>query len=205
MSVNYAGTLDVYYASQIVFNQFKSIFPDLATYENWVLGTLIPQAMQVVDTYVGHNFQQNTGSILVDGNGKKWLPITREGLVDDGSGYIPPEMLPIPLIGVTSVTDNSTAITDYLVYHSYIKQDNGVFQKDEQNVLIIGTWGYNTVPDDIRYVTARMCANVLGEMLRMRNLPDIVKSVMDGSGGLAPLFYNPVLHRTLLVDGCLGT
>jgi len=183
----------VYYSGQIRFNQFKSIFPDLATYENWVLGTLIPQAMQVIDSYVGHNFQQNTGTILVDGNGKKWLPITREGLVDSGSGYIPPELLPFPLIEVTSVEDNSTNITDYLVYHSYIKQDNGVFQKDEQNVKIIGTWGYTSVPDDIRYATARMCANVLGEMLRMRNLPDIVKSVMDGATSVTPLFYNPVI------------
>jgi len=27
----------------------------------------------------------------------------------------------------------------------------------------------------------------------MRNIPDLIKSVMDGSGGLAPLFYNPVI------------
>ena len=189
----YCGTLDVYYSGQVRFGQFKSIFTTEVIYNNWMLGTLIPQAMAVVDEYVSHNFQSNSGTILLDGNGKSWLPMTREGVVDTGSGYFPMEILPIPLITVDSVTDNGTAVTDYKTYHSYIKNDDGVFQTDYQNVKIIGTWGYTSVPNDIQYVTARMCANVIGEMLRMRNLPDLVKSIMDGSGALAPLFYNPVI------------
>jgi len=189
----YCGTLDVYYSGQVRYNQFKSIFTTEVIYNNWILGTLIPQAMAVVDEYVSHNFQSNSGTLLLDGNGKPWLPMTREGVVDDGSGYLPMEILPVPLITVDSVTDNGTAVTDYKTYHSYIKNDDGVFQNDYQNVKIIGTWGYTSVPNDIQYVTSRMCANVLGEMLRMRNIPDIIKSIMDGSGGLAPLFYNPVI------------
>lgn len=189
----YCGTLNVYYASQVRYDQFRDIFPDLATYENWVVGTLIPEASVVVDEYCGHNFCLNNGTILLDGNGKQWLPVSREGLIDDGDGYEPMELLPLPLIDVSSVEDDSTSITNYLRYHSYLKRDSGVFRKDEQNIKIVCTWGYEAVPLDVQYVTARMCANVLGEMLRMRNLPDIVKSVMDGSMDVKPLFYNPVI------------
>lgn len=201
----YCGTLDVYYAGQIRYDQFRDIFPDLATYENWVLGTLIPEAQTVIDLYCGHDFCKSTGTILLDGSGKQWLPITREGLIDDGDGYEPMELLPLPLIDISSIKDvdgptevatpdyNGTDITNYLRYHSYLKRDSGVFRRDEQNIKIVCTWGYEEVPLDIEYVTARMCSNALGEMLRMRNIPDLVKAVMDGSRDVTPLFYNPVI------------
>ena len=192
--MSYCGTLDVYYASQVVYNQFRSMFgtTSAAVYENWIAGTLIPQAQGIIDHYCGHSFGSISGTLLLDGNGKQWLPITREGLVDSGSGYENMELLPIPLISISSVEDDGTAITDYYMYHSYLKRDSGVFRNDEQNIKIICSWGYTAVPDEIRYVTARVCANVIGEMLRMRNLPDIVKSVMDGATSVSPLFYNPV-------------
>ena len=193
MAVAYCGTLDVYYASQVRYDQFRDLFGALATYENWVSGTLIPQAMGVIDKYCGHDFQSHSGTLLLDGSGKDWLPITREGLMDDGGGYETMELLPLPLIDVTSIEDDDSDITNFKVYRHYVTRDSGVYRHDYQNIKIVGEWGYAAVPDDIVYVTSRMCANVLGEMLRMRNLPDLVKSVMDGATSVTPLFYNPVI------------
>ncbi len=100
----YCGTIDIaYLGGDIQYQQLG--FATAATYYNWIYGTLIFKAQDVVDNYAGHNFKANDGTITLDGGGKEALHINRIGLVD-GS---PPTLLPLPLRDITSVVIDSAA------------------------------------------------------------------------------------------------
>ena len=182
----YCGTLDVVIKSQVVYDQFQPTFASSAAYGAWILGTLIPETMDFVDKYVGHNFLLNDGTLLLDGSGKTVQHINRAGLVNSAV----PELLPLPLIAVTAINIDSTAVapvTDVKVYRSWLAYEFNQFDRGRQNVEVVCTWGYATVPEDIRYVTAQLCSNVLTEMLRLRRIPDLITPILEGGGNIGIL------------------
>ena len=188
LTISYCGTLDVYYTGGNI--QYQQLgFTSLAIYNNWVLGTLIPIAQDFVDNHVGHNFSDNSGTIILDGGGREHLNISRVGLVNG----LPPLLLPLPLTDITSVTINSGANVSASIkmYDTYIRYDCNNFCMGNQNVTIIADWGYATVPDDIAYVTAQLCVNVLREAIRTRMVPDLITTIMEGAGAIGAIMRSP--------------
>ena len=184
----YCGTIDVYYTGgNIKYQQLG--FASLGVYNNWVLGTLIPIAQDFVDNHVGHDFNDNSGTILLDGGGRNHLNISRIGLVN----ALPPLLLPLPLKAITTVKIDSGAdvSADIKMYDTFIRHDCNHFCVGNQNVEIVGEWGYDAVPDDIAYVTAQLCVNVLREAIRTRMVPDLITTIMEGSGAIGAIMRSP--------------
>ncbi|GAH11014.1 unnamed protein product, partial [marine sediment metagenome] len=150
MSVDYCSPLTVKFLAQAEYDQFG--FDADPDYEAFIDETLIPAAMEFIDNYVGHNFQSNAGTIRLDGSGKEALHINRIGMVDTGSGYETPKLLPVPMMTITAISFNGVAktITDFQIYDEVIRYENNIFDAGRQNIVIEGTWGYASVPDDIR-------------------------------------------------------
>ncbi len=189
---DYCSPLTVKFLAQVEYDQFG--FDADVDYEAFIDETLIPAAMNFIDNYVGHNFQSNSGTILLDGSGKEALHISRIGLVDvDDSGYVPPRLLPVPMLSITAISFNSVAktVTDFQMYDEIIRYESNIFDAGRQNIKIEGTWGYTSIPDDIRYVAAHICANLLTGMIRSRMLPDLITPVLTGGGDVGVLFSSP--------------
>ena len=145
-------------------------------YESFIQEQLIPAAMKRIDAYCNHNFQNNSGTVTLDGNGKDTL-------------LIPPPY--VPVISVSSVTISSAAatLTDIKSYASYIAYDGGHFTKDYQNVVVVLTYGYTSIPADIEYACAQLVANVLIDLVRRKILPDMVAQAMQAQGGNANMLF----------------
>ena len=189
---DYCTPLTVKFLAQVEYNQFN--FDTDPDYEAFIDETLIPAAMWFIDNYVGHNFGSNgPGTILLDGSGKEAQHISRIGRVDTGSGYEPPRLLPVPMMSITAVSFDGVAktATDFQMYDEIITYKNNVFPTGRQNIKIEGSWGYASVPDDIRYVDAQICANLLTEMVRSRMLPDLITPILTGGGDVGVLFSSP--------------
>ena len=184
----YCGTADVNYLGGFIKYQQLG-FPLEATFSAWMEGTLIPKAMDVMDNYTGRNWKLNSGTIELDGNGKEALPLSRAGHIYG----LPGSLLPVPLLSVTSVKIDGGAniATSTKFYDSYIAYECGNFCKGRQNIEIVGTWGNSAVPHDIQAVTAQICVNFMTEAIRMRMLPDIMTTVMEGSGNISALMRAP--------------
>ena len=185
--MSYCGTVDVAILAQIEFQQLG--FANIGAYNGWLAGTLIPMAQKFVDNYVNHNFSSNFGTIICDGNGKESLPIPPSCLVNG----TPAHLLPLPLVTVTEVSVDGVVetLSDFKVYKTFIAWECGIFCEGRQNVTIKGTYGFTSVPDDIKYVTAQLCANAVTEMIRKRMLPDLITPVLEGGGNVGILFQSP--------------
>jgi len=182
----YCDVEDVKTLSQVEYQQLG--FASDAAYEGWISGTLIPMAIDAVNNYVGHNFYLNHGTILVDGSGKRVQLISRSASVvysnqaETNTGDPEPaELLPLPLIAITGLSIDGVAedVDNVEVYQTHLASESTVFSSGRLNVEIVGTWGYGTYPEDIRYVTAQVSANILTEMIRRRMLPDVVTPVLE--------------------------
>ena len=184
---NYCSTIDVNYLSQIAFQQLG--MATQSELNNWLAGTLIPIAQVFVNKYCNHNFGSNTGTIICDGNGKESLHIPPSCLLNGA----PAELLPLPLISVSQVSIDGTVgtITDFKIYKTFLAYECGIFCDGRQNVEIVAVYGYNVVPEDIKYVTAQLCANALTEMVRKRMLPDLITPILEGGGDVGILFRSP--------------
>ena len=176
-------------------------FVNDAAYVTFITDILIPKVEAIVDDYVGHDFNDhNTYTLTFDGSGKESLPINRVGLV----GGVPPRLLPLPLISLTSVTIDGGAnvVANCQIYDTYIRYENNVFCVGRQNVIVIARCGYAAVPADIQYITDTICANILRGMLKRWLAPAIItKAVMEGGSLTAfhaeDMFLTPLLKSML--------
>ena len=154
--------------SQIVYGQLG--FASVDTYGTFLSGTLIPAAQKIVDNYCDHNFQSNSGTLLLDGNGKRVLMIH------------PPY---VPVLSAGTIKVNDVDVTSKIkVYDTFIAYEGGAFTEDSstrKNVQVVLEYGYESVPDDIQFATAQLTSNMLADMLRRRLMPDIVAQAMQTS------------------------
>jgi hypothetical protein len=153
--------------SQIGFNQLG--FADDTTFGTFLQGTLIPAAQRVIDRYVAHNFQNNSGTVLLDGNGKDVL-------------LIPPPYLPV--LDVDSVKVDGASVSRIKYYDTYIAYDGGRFTENNsnhKNVEVVLDYGYSSVPEDVALVCAQLTSNMLADMLRRRLMPDVVAGAMQSN------------------------
>lgn len=195
MSEYYCGSTDVKLLSQINYEQLD--FEDDAAYGNWIGTILIPKCMNMIDNYCRHNFQDNKGTIYIDGRSRQTIHLTSAGVVTkypDAYPEFPIGLLPVPLMEVTAISIDGTsqALANFRTYNTHVAHRyGGVFCEGRQNVMITARFGYGTIPHDIQYVCAELCAHVLADMVRMRKLSDLVTPVLEGGGNLNMLFRSP--------------
>ena len=194
MAVRYCSTIDVNLFGQVEWQQLG--FVNLGAYGDWIHGTLIYKAMDFVDRYCRHNFQDNVGTIYVDGRGRETVHVTSAGVVTewpDTYPEFPIGLLPVPLMRVTSVSIDGVAQTlgNFYTYNTHVAYDGSCFNQGRQNVILAARFGYGTVPHDIQYVTAQLCSNMLADMIRRRMLVDLVTPIMEGGGDIGVLFRSP--------------
>lgn len=192
--MSYCYLADVKVHSRITFDQLGMLTGD---YDDWISGTLIPKAKELIDSYVGHDFELTGGTIILDGSGKVTLHINRRGLVNPvtvaGSAYglRPPHLLPVPLINLTQVSIDSvvrTPLADFKVYDTFVAYENNCFDCGRQNVELLGTWGYGTYPQDIRNVAMAICTNIIRGQLKRWLAPDLITKAVMAKGGLTAYY-----------------
>ena len=188
---NYCGSLDVYYLSQVAFTQLVN-YTDVASFNNWLAGTLIPAAEKTVDGYCNRSFgTPSLGTFNLDGNGTSWLPF-------------PPKFTPLIGFGGGSVNGVGITIGDIKVYDTYIRREGSGFPSGKQNVVLYGSYGFldknrvAVVPSDIRVITATLCANVINDMVRRNIAPEIFRNLVfrqyqQNTEELTSLFVLPML------------
>lgn len=189
----YCGTELVAYLGQIAYTQL-SYLTTTAMLNTFIDGTLIPQAERMIDTYVGrrdgtlrHFNPHYDSSILLDGSGKRIL-------------FIPPKYCPPIDIGTVSINGVEvfarSATSDAVkLYHQHLMYDGAIFSEGLLNVELNGTYGYNTVPSDVEYMTGRMCANVLLDMVR-RYSSDDVAATAPGMTDFSTMFASPAIFSS---------
>lgn len=178
----YAGTAEVNVLSQLVYGQLG--FSSANLLGSYVQGTLIPAAMKIIDTHCNHRFGSYSGTFSIDGSGKKLLVMPTQ--------YC-------PLISVTSITVDSVDVTaDVKVYDNYVVYDDGVFTQDEQNVTVVASYGYTSVPADVGFVTAELCAGALRQALRSRMVPDLIAPALAAGAITDTLLSSPKIFTSEL-------
>ena len=192
--MSYCSLYDVKVFSRILYDQLGMT---TAAYDAWISGTLIPKAKELIDSYVGHDFELTGGTIILDGSGKETLHINRRGLVSPvyvagttTHQFRPPHLLPVPLITVTYVSIDSAAsvVASCQTYDSFVTYENSCFSCGRQNVELRGTWGYGTYPNDIRNVAMGICTNVIRGQLKRWLAPDIITKAIMSKGGLTAYY-----------------
>jgi hypothetical protein len=188
----YATAELVKYFAQVDHNQVNfQTETDLDTFLN---DYLIPQCERFIDNWVcrqggrdgtARYFNLTTGTFTLDGNGKSVL-------------FIPPRFAPLVSVGTVTVDGGGITASDVKVgnYGQYIERDGGNFTRGEMNVSITGEFGYSSVPGDISYVTAQLCANALLDLVRRRVAPSYFISWLQGRGQsieIRTLFAQPVM------------
>lgn len=191
--MSYCSLDDVKIFSRVLYDQLGMT---TGAYDAWISGTLIPKAKELIDSYVGHDFELTGGTIILDGSGKETLHINRRGLVNPvtvaGTAYglRPAHLLPVPLITVTYVSIDSAASVSAScqVYDAFITYEDNCFTCGRQNVEIRGTWGYGTYPNDIRNVAMGICTNIIRGQLKRWLAPDIITKAIMSKGGLTAYY-----------------
>ena len=181
--------------SAITFDQLN--FATDLLYSTFITDILIPKVEAIVDSYVGHDFNDNTPiTLTLDGSGKETLHINRIGLVTAA----PPHLLPLPLISVTSIAiDGGADISaNCQIYDTYIRYENNFFNAGRQNVVIVARYGYAVVPADIQYVTDQTCANILRGMLKRWLAPDVITRAVMAGGSLTAFHAEDMVLTPLL-------
>jgi len=182
--MSYCGTTEVTMLAQLAYTQLG--FANNNQMGSYIAGTLIPAAQKFIDSYCNHRFGSYSGTWLQDGSGKKLLVMPTQ--------YC-------PLISVTSITVDGVAVTaDVKVYDNYVVYDDGVFTQDEQNVTVVASYGYTSVPTDVQYVCAELCASMLRQILRSRMMPDLIVPTLESGDISTTLLANPKVFTNELKD-----
>lgn len=139
-------------------------------FDSFIQGTLIPEAERFVDSYCNHSFGTPTlGTLTLDGNGKEVL-------------FLPPKYCPMLGIGAGSI--NSVAITASSIHchDQYLEYHDNTFTEGCRNIVLYGSYGYVTMPKDIEFVTAQLCANILADIVRRKMAPDLFANILASAG-----------------------
>jgi hypothetical protein len=158
-------------------------------FDAWLNGTLIPQAIKLVDNFVGlrdgtlrHFNPHNDQTITLDGNGKNVL-------------FIPPRYSPILGLGTVNVNDTAVGdVTNIKVYKQFVRYYGGHFSEGMQNIDLIGSYGYATVPDDVAFICAELCSNVLLDMQRRFSAEDVAHT-SPGQTDIASMYASGAIFH----------
>lgn len=183
--MSYCGSALVKYYSQIAYSQVS--MGSEAELNNFVAGTLIPQASKIIDQYCGHDFGTPTlGTFTYDGSGKTVL-------------FLRPEHT--PFLGLSAGTVESAAITvaNVKVHDQFLQFNDGShWTTGEMNCVFYGSHGYASMPKDIEFVCAALCANILNDMVRRKVYPDIFMAIAQAGGDAGALMASPQVFTKAL-------
>lgn len=172
--------------SQIACNQVGySTTNDL---DDFLDNNLIPHASKIIDNYVGHSFGTPTiGTLTFDGSGKAVLFLS---------------LTYTPFIGVSAGSVDNVGITasDIKIHDQYLERVGGVFSKGKKNVTLYGSYGYSSLPSDIEFACAQLCANVLSDMVRRKVYPDLFMPMSANGGEAGVLMANPKVFTTAIKE-----
>ena len=179
--------------SQVTFDQLDGIADD-AFLVDFLEGTLIPKAQEIINHYCNHRFDLHLVDYYLDGSGKRTL-------------WLPPEYCPPFMFGTVTVDGVEIAISQLHLSEQFIQWDSGSFNSSPpKGVHLIGSAGYGTIPTDIQMVTDQLCSNMLLDMVRRKMAPDLFAEVIragpeTGGGGrnllAAPWIFTKDLKETL--------
>jgi len=152
-------------------------------FEQMITQIVVPAAMKIIDSYCQHDFHLNTGgTIILDGSGDQDLLIP--------SPYLPVISTSSVLIGGEEVNSQVKA------YESYIHYEGGVFTKTEssrKNITVVLTYGYASIPVDIKYACTQVGANIVNAMVRRKLVPNVMTEAFSTeTHGFAALLNVPV-------------
>lgn len=128
------------------------------------INNMLPRFRMYVDRASGrrkYGFYEWEDTVEIDGTGDGFLNLRKWGL--------------FPIISVTSITVNDTEIEDtvyevyqdegYIVRASQVTESvhewtggTGIWPKGYKNIVIDMSWGYEDIPEDIRWAQAQWCA-----------------------------------------------
>jgi hypothetical protein len=167
----YCGTLDVYYYSQVAYEQLVN-FIDQDTFNTWLQNTLIPSAEKTIDGYCNRSFGTPTyGTFTLDGAGKAWLPF-------------PPKWTPLIGLSAGSIGGVGATMGNIYVYDTYLRREGSSFPSGRQNVIFYGSYGFldedrnPIVPADVQLVCMTLCSNALADMVRRNIAPEIFRNLV---------------------------
>jgi hypothetical protein len=132
---------------------------DLAGTDPVRVDALLSMASAVIKAYVGHNIVETTETVTVNGSGTRYL-------------FLPGA----PVTAVSAVTVDGEAVENTADLWYWDWNTNGVLTHisgwwpyDNRNVSVTYTYGYPTVPDDVKYVCVQVAARGYQNPLGLRS------------------------------------
>ncbi len=195
--MSYTTAQNVKWLSQILYEQVG--MQNEMELDSFLSDYLIPQCEGYIDAWVLRRGRAGTlryfnphldQTITLDGNGKSVI-------------MIPPRYGPLLGLGTVTVDGTSISMSDVGVHEFYVERDAGVFNEGVQNIQLIGSYGYVAVPEEIKYVCAQLCSNVMLDLIRRRVAPNLFQSWLLGRGEsveIRTLFSQPVMFTPYMKE-----
>lgn len=127
----------------------KGLLDSSASSDDDLIESLIPQAQQAVDSYLGFNFQTDTGPRLYDGNGRQRI------LVDKCLSMTQVEVLSYSVVNNVRTITNTQDVSGYCLLDKtgivLERLSGGYFPLGRSNIRVTGIFGRrDRIPDDIQ-------------------------------------------------------
>ncbi len=169
--------------AQVEFNQLG--FNSNGDFEDFIQHNLIPQADKRIDSFCNHSFGTPTiGTWSLDGTGNSVL-------------FMPTERCPVIGISAGSINSSAVTVSSIKVHDQYLQLDGGVWSEGKKNVTLAGSYGYASFPNDVGWVSAQICANILLDMVRKKVLPDLIQREEGGVIITSTKSFNKEIQETL--------
>lgn len=146
------------------------------TLQTSITSNIIPFADQVIKTYLGYDIEEGDHTEILFGDNIRELSLKH-----------------IPVNSITSITEDGNSLTegnesDY-VYHS-----NGRVERvlgrwsgaKPKNITVVYNAGYSTIPDDIKFTSARVSARIIMSALNLSSQAktgEVESHLSDSSNG----------------------
>lgn len=127
------------------------------TLETSITNYIIPYADSVIKTYLGYDVEQANHTEVIFGNNLREISLKQ-----------------IPVNSITSITEDGNTLTEgndaEYVFHS-----NGRVERvlgrwsgaKPKNITVVYNAGYSTIPDDIKFTSARVSARMIIQALSL--------------------------------------
>ena len=133
-----------------------------STVETTVTNSIIPFADQIIKTYLGYDVESANQTETLFGDNNREINLKH-----------------IPVNSVSSITEDGNALTEG-------NENDFVFHSNGRGERVLGRWsgakpknisvsynaGYSTIPDDIKFTSARICARIILSSLNLSSNAD---------------------------------
>jgi len=128
-----------------------------STVQTSITNNFIPYSDKIIKTYIGYEIEQTNHTEIIFGNNMRELSLKH-----------------LPVNSITSVTEDGTALTEGNE-DDFVVHENGRLERvlgrwsgsKPKNVTIVYNAGYGTIPEDIRFTSARISARMVLSALNL--------------------------------------